>query len=110
MELRNAVMSRFKVELPAIITFDYPTVSALSSYIASKLALMEGIPGVVTHKRLTAVASALEDQAVSITEIVGISSSVAASGARDKGVHTLSFSRNSLSCSESLGNSASATF
>lgn len=86
-------MTKFNVELPATVTFDYPTVLALSSYIASKLAFMEGIPGVVTHKRPVAVASTLQDQAVSMTEIVGISSSVAASGARDKGAHTLSFSR-----------------
>ena len=34
-ELRNALTSRFGVELPATVTIDYPSISALAGYIAS---------------------------------------------------------------------------
>ena len=34
-ELRNAVQSAFGVELPATVTFDYPTVDALSTFVLS---------------------------------------------------------------------------
>jgi Phosphopantetheine attachment site len=34
-ELRNALTSRFGVELPATVTLDYPSISALAGYIAS---------------------------------------------------------------------------
>lgn len=33
-ELRNALTSRFGVELPATVTLDYPSISALAGYIA----------------------------------------------------------------------------
>lgn len=80
-------MARFKVDLPATVTFDYPTISALSNYIASKLATTTAsLTLSVTAKGATAVApAALTGQSAPVTEIVGISSSVAASGARDKG-------------------------
>lgn len=34
-ELRNALMTRFGVELPPTVTFDFPTVSALANFIAT---------------------------------------------------------------------------
>jgi hypothetical protein len=34
-ELRNALASRFRVELPATVTLDYPSISTLAGYIAS---------------------------------------------------------------------------
>lgn len=37
-ELRNALIDRFSLDLPATVTFDYPTPSALAEYIAVALA------------------------------------------------------------------------
>lgn len=37
-ELRNSLASQFAVELPATVTLDYPSISALAGYIASLLA------------------------------------------------------------------------
>lgn len=34
-ELRNALASQFAVELPATLTFDYPSIAALSAFIAT---------------------------------------------------------------------------
>ena len=39
-ELRNALGSRFG-DLPATLVFDYPTVDALSSYLADRIAQAE---------------------------------------------------------------------
>ncbi len=36
-ELRNAISSHFCVEVPATLAFDYPTETALVSFIVSKL-------------------------------------------------------------------------
>ena len=35
-ELRNAVSTRFGVELPATATFDYPTLRTLGAYLAGR--------------------------------------------------------------------------
>lgn len=40
MELRNSLSERFGVEIPPTVTFDYPTLPALSAYIA-KLTVTE---------------------------------------------------------------------
>lgn len=37
-ELRNAVNERYGVELPATITFDYPTIGDLAHYLAQRTA------------------------------------------------------------------------
>lgn len=37
-ELRNALSERFSVDLPATVTFDYPTPSALAGYLTAALA------------------------------------------------------------------------
>ena len=34
-ELRNALASRFSLDLPATLTFDYPSISALAGYLAA---------------------------------------------------------------------------
>lgn len=36
-ELRNAVSSKFGIELPATVTYDHPSVDALARFIASKI-------------------------------------------------------------------------
>ena len=38
-ELRNALTARFAVELPATVTFDYPSVAALAGFVARQLAV-----------------------------------------------------------------------
>ena len=38
MELRNAVSAKFGTELPATATFDHPTVAALATFVATRLA------------------------------------------------------------------------
>ena len=37
-ELRNAVSAKHGVELPATVTFDYPTIGKLAQYLAAKTA------------------------------------------------------------------------
>ena len=37
-EVRNAVASQFGVELPATVTFDYPSVEALAGYVVGRMA------------------------------------------------------------------------
>ena len=37
-EVRNAVASKFGVDLPATVTFDYPTVQALAGFVHSRVA------------------------------------------------------------------------
>ena len=41
MELRNAVVEKFGVELAATVTFDHPTVHALAAHIAAGLGPVE---------------------------------------------------------------------
>ena len=36
-ELRNAIMAAFKLDLPATVAFDYPTASSLAGFVASAL-------------------------------------------------------------------------
>ena len=36
-EVRNAVASKFGIDLPATVTFDYPSVAALAGFVASRL-------------------------------------------------------------------------
>ena len=80
-------MARFQVDLPATVTFDYPTITTLSKFIASKVSpAAASMPLSISQKGATLVApAALAGQAGPVTEIVGISSSVAASGTKDKG-------------------------
>ena len=35
-ELKNAVSARFGIELPATVSFDYPTIQAMAGYIAQQ--------------------------------------------------------------------------
>ena len=85
-ELRNAVISKYGIDLPATVTFDYPTISALASYITAKLApaLAGGMEN-ISSGTWPVPNTAADAFKASVTEIVGISSSIAASGQRDRG-------------------------
>ena len=52
-ELRNAVSAQFGVELPATVTFDYPTINALALYISQRTAApgqeVAGPPAALSH-------------------------------------------------------------
>lgn len=37
-DLRNALMARYNLELPATATFDFPTVAAMAQHIAASMA------------------------------------------------------------------------
>ena len=39
-ELRSSLQTRFAVELPATLTFDYPTTASLSKFLSSQLHAM----------------------------------------------------------------------
>jgi acyl carrier protein len=48
-EVRNAVASRFGVELPATVTFDYPSVEALAGFVIGRMGPGAASPQVITR-------------------------------------------------------------
>jgi acyl carrier protein len=42
-ELRNTVREKYGVDVPATVTFDYPSVSALAQYLAAKVAPQQAL-------------------------------------------------------------------
>lgn len=44
-ELRTGLAAEFRLELPATVTFDYPTVAALTAFIAAQMAEAADIYG-----------------------------------------------------------------
>jgi len=61
-ELRSSLGSTFELELPATLAFDYPTIAALTNFIASQLTTtqlvigeclrrIENLPGVTRYER-----------------------------------------------------------
>ena len=79
-ELRNALSQQFELELPATVTFDYPTVAAISAFISSLLGepvsearaeyrSVVGLPQ--SEQRL--VLAARPDYAASMQAITGLS-------------------------------------
>ena len=45
-ELRNAVAAKFGIELPATVTFAYPSIAALAGFLASRLTPEPAVPQV----------------------------------------------------------------
>lgn len=82
-ELRNAVIVKFGIELPATVTFDYPTIEALAGFVAARVSRGSGQAATLR----ASLVSGAPDSNSGLTEIVGISSSVAASGELDAGEH-----------------------
>ena len=39
MDLRNAIAARFHVQVPATVTFDYPTLAALAEFLMANAAV-----------------------------------------------------------------------
>lgn len=50
-ELRNSVSTKFGVELPATVAFDYPTIQDVARFLAAQVAPAPGefAAGAVTH-------------------------------------------------------------
>ena len=76
-ELRNSLQAGFSIDLPATVTFDYPTVEALSMFIAKQLAD-------VAHQRSVGIAQAKGAQSVPLGEIAaqlqGLATEILGSG------------------------------
>lgn len=88
-ELRNAVTASYGLDLPATVTFDYPSVSALAGYIATRLdPVLADTLGHPVSSPVPDVHTAAIAAQPSMTVIAGLSSSVAASGQGDRGQFT----------------------
>lgn len=73
-EFRNAVQSQFMVELPATMTFDYPTVQTMAGFIAGRMAPLEQA---FPLGQLAAAPGWSQDNGSRMSEIIGISAAVA---------------------------------
>ena len=80
-ELRNAVSAKFGVELPATVTFDYPTVAAMAGFLAASLAQL----GPAAALPSPAVLPVADSAGGGMTEIVGLSSVMSTLGIADCG-------------------------
>lgn len=49
-ELRSSLENAFALEMPATVTFDYPSVAALAKYISSQLPLADQVRTTNTHR------------------------------------------------------------
>lgn len=78
-------MAKFGMELPATVTFDYPTVSALAGYVASKAVTATSLTAKIADSQLPGTLHLGSTSGSNMTEVVGISSLVAASGSEDRG-------------------------
>ncbi|KAK9803914.1 hypothetical protein WJX72_004698 [[Myrmecia] bisecta] len=77
-ELRNAVQSRFGIDLPATITFDYPTIGTLAAFLAPQLVAasqtrqdLDALAGSKNGQRTNAYSPDLAGIAAEIQSVVG---------------------------------------
>ena len=74
-ELRNALGSRFALDLPATVTFDYPTPAALAGYIGSAVHGRDQVAAVTTgfHPAWGEDASDVDIPRARVSDIIGVS-------------------------------------
>ena len=84
-ELRNAVHAQFGVELPATVTFDYPTIAAMADFLAARLAPPGPPPGPAAALPSPAVLPVADSAGGGVTEVVGLSSVMSTPGTPDCG-------------------------
>lgn len=50
-ELRNSLAARFSIELPATLTFDYPTIFSLADHLSTRLQAIVHAPPATSQQR-----------------------------------------------------------
>lgn len=69
-ELRNAVATRYQLDLPATLVFDHPTIAALAVFLASRLS-----PSQPAEAALMLIDAAVDNQATAVVETVVVGAS-----------------------------------
>jgi hypothetical protein len=70
-ELRNSIQSRLAAELPATLTFDYPTISALASYLAANHSSGTASEMAAAEGNAASISSCLSHESI-LAELQGI--------------------------------------
>ena len=78
------VSTQFDVELPATVTFDYPTIAALAAFIVSKASPATSL----VHPSTQLLSKSFILPSSSSTDLVGMSSALATSPTGDQGAHS----------------------
>ena len=89
MELRNALITAFAVDLPSTIAIDYPTIAALATFIANKApaaASMRSVPAEASRQQVEAAPDMMSRNAIkagvsaAVADIVGAAAAVTEPG------------------------------